>query len=62
MRWRASDSWAGLMAECSRAVYVHGLDGSNHGGMGSLSRVTWDCSATKCEWRVSSIVWGWAVI
>ena len=62
VRWRSSDSWAGLVAERSRAVYVSRLDGSSHGGMGNLSGVTWDCSTTKCEWRVSSIVWGLAVI
>ena len=62
MRWWSSDSWAGLVAERSRAVYVSRLYGSNYRGMGRMSGVTWECSATKCEWRVSSMVWGWAVI
>ena len=58
MRWWSSDSWDVLVAERSRAMYVSRLDGSSHGGMGSVSGDTWDCLAVKCEWRVSSTVWG----
>ena len=47
---------------CLGVVYVLGLLGSSHGGMGRVSGVTRDCSFSKWVCSVSKMVWGCEVI
>ena len=43
-------------------VYVSGLLGSSHEGMGRVSGVARDCSFSKCVCSVSKMVWGCEVM